>query len=85
MADQPYGKIESTSELGALVRRRRKESRIRQADAAALANVGIRFLSELERGKETATLGKALQVLARFGLEVWIVPRGQRPGEQSDG
>lgn len=82
--DRPYGKIESASDLGSLVRRRRKESHIRQAEAAALADVGTRFLSELERGKETAALGKALQVLYRFGLEVWIVPRGQRPSEWPD-
>ncbi len=71
----PYGKIESPAELGALVRRRRKDAGVRQADAAALAGVGTRFLSELERGKETAEVGKVLQVLSRLGLELRVVPR----------
>jgi HTH-type transcriptional regulator/antitoxin HipB len=74
----PYGKIQNTAELGAVVRRKRKEIRADQAKVAGLSGVGIRFLSELERGKETAELGKALQVLGRLGLEVWIVPRGGR-------
>lgn len=48
-------------------------------EAAGLAGVGVRFLLELEHGKKTASLGKALQVAERMGLEVWIVPRGRRP------
>ncbi|MEW6744080.1 MAG: helix-turn-helix transcriptional regulator [Planctomycetota bacterium] len=72
----PYGTVRSVKQLGGLVRRRRKEAGVRQADAAALAGVGVRFLSELERGKETAEVGKVLQVLERLGLELSIAPRG---------
>jgi len=75
----PYGKIDSVAQLGRLVRRRRKESGVRQTDAAALAGVGVRFLSELERGKESAEVGRVLQVLERLGLEVLVVPRGWSP------
>lgn len=64
------------AELGQLIRRKRKEVGVLQADAAGLAGVGTRFLSEIERGKETAELGKVLQVLERLGLEVWVLPRG---------
>jgi HTH-type transcriptional regulator / antitoxin HipB len=77
--DVPYGKIRSADELGALIRRRRSEAGVRQADAAGLAGVGARFLSELERGKATAELGRALQVCERLGLEVYVVPRGSEP------
>lgn len=74
-----YGKVRTVEELGALIRRRRKEAGFRQADSAALAGVGTRFLSELERGKESVELGKALQVLQRIGLELWVAPRGLDP------
>lgn len=80
----PYGKVGSAAELGVLVRKRRLEQRVRQIDAAALIGVGPRFLSELERGKETAELGKVLQVLDRLGLVVWVAPRGRSP-EAGDG
>ena len=73
----PYGKIRTAAELGALVRERRRSVGFTQADAAALAGVGPRFLSELERGKETAELGKVLQVLERLGLELRLTTRGE--------
>ena len=62
--------------LGSLVRRARKRSGVTQAEAAGLAGVGVRFLSELERGKSTAELGLVIRVLGRLGLELWIKPRG---------
>lgn len=62
--------------LGSLVRARRKAARLTQAQAAGLAGVGNRFLSELERGKKTLELGLVLQVLERLGFEVAVAPRG---------
>lgn len=75
----PYGKVGSHLHLGALVRRKRLELGMKQVEVAGLAGVGIRFLSELERGKATLELGRVLQVLARLGLEVWLLPRGESP------
>lgn len=74
----PYGKTITTAQLGAIIRFHRKTAGVRQADAAALAGVGTRLLSEIERGKATAEVGKVLQILDRLGLEVWVVPRGSR-------
>ena len=48
---------------------------------AQFANLSMRFLSELERGKETAELGKALHALQLLGLEIAIVPRQALPRE----
>jgi len=67
--------IRGTSELGALLRAHRKSKGLSQVDAAALAGVGQRFLSELERGKATAEVGLVFKVLERFGLEVVVTPR----------
>ena len=77
MNDQiiPYGKINSTQELGDVIRYRRKKLKATQTTVAGLSGVGLRFLSELERGKTTVELGKTLQVLRRLGLDVVIVPR----------
>lgn len=68
--------IRSPQALGALIRQRRKQSGVTLVEAAGLSGVGVRFLHELEHGKKTASLGKALQVLERMGLEVWVAPRG---------
>jgi hypothetical protein len=41
--------------------------------------VGIRFISELERGKPTARLGEALRVAAALGLTLAIEDPDDRP------
>ena len=65
--------IMSVQDIGALIRRVRKESGLTQRDAAALCNVSLPFLNSLEQGKESAHLGKALAVCVRFGIEVRLI------------
>lgn len=74
----PFGKVADAAALGRLIRARRRASGVTLAQAAGLAGVGIRFLSELERGKATASLGKTMRVLERFGLDLFVEPRGMR-------
>jgi y4mF family transcriptional regulator len=69
-------KINNAKEMGNLVRRRRKEAGLTLKDAAGMAGVGIRFLSELERGKPTIQIGRAIEVLQLFGLEIHVRVRG---------
>ncbi len=58
------------SDIGATIKAARKAQGLRQDELAAAANVGVRFLIELEAGKETAQLGKTLTVLAALGIDV---------------
>lgn len=69
--------ISNPADIGALVRKRRKQAGLTLKDAAGMAGVGIRFLSELERGKPTLQIGKVIGVLHLFGLELRVVPRGE--------
>jgi y4mF family transcriptional regulator len=62
----------TAQELGATVRAARLAQGLRQSQLAAAAGVGLRFLIELERGKETAHLGKTLGVLDALGCRVQI-------------
>jgi DNA-binding XRE family transcriptional regulator len=73
-------KVDSAGQIGQLVRRRRKEAGMTLKDAAAMAGVGVRFLSELERGKPTLQLGLAISVLQLFGLELHVEQRGDQRG-----
>ena len=70
-------KVTSAKEIGQLVRQRRKQAGLTLKDAAGMAGVGVRFLSELERGKPTLQLGLAIEVLQLFGLELDVYPRGE--------
>src|SRR5690349_7736146 len=71
--------VKNAASVGAIVRARRRAARLTQAQAAGLAGVGTRFLSELERGKKTLRFDHVLQVLDRLGLDVVVAPRGVRP------
>jgi HTH-type transcriptional regulator/antitoxin HipB len=77
--ESAYGKISTSEELGRIIQHKRKEIGVRQEIAAGMAGVGTKFLSQLENGKETAELGKTLQVLRKMGLEVYIFPRSTDP------
>lgn len=67
--------------LGAFVRRRRRANRLTQRQLADLAGVGLRFLSELERGKASVRLESVDKVLRVFGKQVGVVdaPRPDEP------
>lgn len=86
MANHPaqYGVVRSADELGQLARAHRKQRKLTLETISGLANLSTRFLSEFERGKETAELGKVLKALRTLGLEVVIQRRGATPlGPQS--
>ena len=62
--------IGSARELGELIMHERKAQGLTQTQLAGLSGVGITFLSNLENGKQTAELGKTLNVLATLGLDL---------------
>jgi y4mF family transcriptional regulator len=69
----PLGNMDSKS-LGLIVHRERKAQKLRQAELAAAAGVGIRFIVDLEAGKPTLQLEKVLHVLATLGCDVAVTP-----------
>jgi y4mF family transcriptional regulator len=69
----PNGNMDSIK-LGQIVRHERKAQGLRQAELAAAAGVGIRFIVDLEAGKPTLQLEKVLHVLATLGCNVIIAP-----------
>lgn len=69
--------IKTPKELGKTIKTFRKNQNLTLEKVSGLSNLGMRFLSELERGKETAELGKVLETLNKLGLEVIIQPRGK--------
>lgn len=64
--------IISTLTLGQVVREVRKRQGLRQDELAGAANVGVRFIVDLEGGKPTAQLGKALAVMQALGLRLTL-------------
>jgi len=56
--------------LADFVKDKRKAVKLTQPELAEKAGVGLRFIRELEQGKETLRLDKVNQVLHLFGYEV---------------
>lgn len=76
----PYGKmtrrqVTGPEELGALIRQRRVDLRLRQGELADVARVSVRFVSELERGKPSAQFAGIQRVLAALGLDMYLETR----------
>lgn len=68
-------RISAIAEFAAVVRGRRKELGLSQAEAAARAGVSRPWLSEFERGKPKAELHLALRLLEALDLETTLQPR----------
>ncbi|KFO66436.1 XRE family transcriptional regulator [Smithella sp. SCADC] len=68
-------KVITAVDIGAVIRKKRKDDGLTLADAAALCGVGYRFMSDVENGKATVQMGKVLQVLNALGLDFYIESR----------
>ena len=60
-------------QLSIYVKEMRREYGLTQEDLAAKAGVGLRFVRDLEQGKQTLRMDKINQVLSFFGREVGAV------------
>ena len=68
-------KIRSVEELGEAIRTRRKELHDTQAFLAEFTGFSVSFISDVERGKATAEIGKTLQLLMILGLDLSVERR----------
>jgi y4mF family transcriptional regulator len=64
----------TATEIGALIRETRKRLGVTQKDLALTAGTGLRFVIDLEKGKETCELGKSLRILQTLGITVTLTP-----------
>lgn len=60
--------------LNEYVKAKRKALGLSREELAQKAGVGLRFLRELEQGKETLKMDKVNQVLKLFGMQLGAVP-----------
>lgn len=67
--------ITNSKTLGTLIRGERKAQGLTQEQLAGLTGTGVRFVRELEAGKESCQMGRALHVMAALGLRVNISNR----------
>ena len=68
--------VNDSVDLGRLIRTERKRQHLTQEQLAGLAGVGVRFVRELEGGKESCRVGLAFMVMQTLGLSVSVAGRG---------
>jgi HTH-type transcriptional regulator / antitoxin HipB len=68
--------------IGKLIRDTRKNLGVTQRDLALTSGTGLRFIIDLERGKETCEIGKALIVLQTLGIRLTLTPPPAGPAKQ---
>jgi y4mF family transcriptional regulator len=69
--------VTSSKVLGELLRAKRKGQHLTQGQVAAYCGVSTKFISEVERGKETAEIGKVLLLLNTVGIDLYADSRDE--------
>ena len=59
-------------EIGKVIRETRKRLGVTQKDLALTSGTGLRFVIDLEKGKETCQIGKALTILHTLGIRLTL-------------
>ena len=62
--------VSTPTDLGALIRQRRKMLGLSQDSLDALSGVSHKFLNEVEQGKQTAQIGKVMRVIEMLGIDL---------------
>ena len=70
-------KVSDAKSFGAAIRKRRKELKYTQGYLAEYTGFSVSFISDLERGKSTAELGKAIYLVNILGMDCLLLPRGE--------
>ena len=65
-------KIQDAQSLGQAIRQQRRRLKVTQRDLAMTSGTGLRFIIDLEKGKPTCQLGKALGIVRALGLNLEI-------------
>lgn len=61
-------------EIGKLIRNTRKSLGVTQKSLALASGTGLRFVIDLEKGKDTCEIGKALAILNTLGITITMTP-----------
>ena len=72
-------RVLSLEDLGRRIREKRKASRLRIDDAAALCGVSVDLLSRLENGKSGVATDRVLKVLDGIGLVMIVRDKDELP------
>ena len=65
--------LKNITDIGRRIKEIRKSQHVSQMTLAGLAGTGARYISELERGKETARIRELLKLLDALGAGLYVM------------
>ena len=68
-------KINNAKDFGRALKEQRQKLGYTQKYISEYTGFSVSFISDLERGKETAEIGKALYLVNLLGLDIQLNPR----------
>ncbi len=71
--------MRTMNQIALFVKQKRKEAGLTQEEFAFRSGLGLRFVRELEQGKETVRMDKVNQALSMFGA---VAVPGELPREK---
>lgn len=77
--------VKSVKDIGNILKIYRKSQSITQIQLSQIANVGNRFIIDLEKGKPTIQIDKALHVLNKIGIKTnleYVLPNKETNKEK---
>jgi y4mF family transcriptional regulator len=71
------------SYLGMAIRDGRKKSNMSQGDLADITGTSVKFISDVERGKETVQMDKVFDLLRALSIQVYLTDKPLTSGENN--
>jgi HTH-type transcriptional regulator / antitoxin HipB len=68
-------RISTPAEMGTVIHQRRRALKLSQATLSSISGVAQPNLSNIERGKSSATLDTYLRLLTALGIDLYGIPR----------
>jgi HTH-type transcriptional regulator / antitoxin HipB len=65
--------ITDSISLGAAIRGARKRLKVTQRELALASGTGLRFIIDLEKGKPSCQIGKALEIARNLGMRIQLI------------
>ena len=69
----PY-RVRLVKYLGKAIQDTRKKKKMRQLDLADITGTSVKFISDVERGKESVQMDKTFVLLRALGLKLYVTP-----------
>lgn len=75
--------ITAATDFATMIKQARHAQNLTQSEVAAACGTGIRFIVDLEKGKASCELEKALTVAAMLGIQLTAILPGPQPEEST--